>query len=112
MIRVIFDSISISFPVKNSLTFFAIISTGIRNLPNLFTTVIDNIQVDYYDGNGIRKQSSILWKNISDLYPAMPFSEKELNLLDFNLSIYLNKLGTLYPDEGNVHTFTFKCDIY
>lgn len=90
------------FTVKNSLTIFAIISTGIRDLPDLFTIVIDNIQVDYYDGNGIRKQSSILWKNISDSYQSPIFSKKTLNSLDVGFTEYLIRLGTLNPDEGTV----------
>uniref|UniRef100_A0A087XK88 Ig-like domain-containing protein n=1 Tax=Poecilia formosa TaxID=48698 RepID=A0A087XK88_POEFO len=89
-----------SSSVKNSLTIFAIISTGIRDLPNLFTTVIDDIQVDYYDGNGIRKQSSILWKNISDSYHSTIFSKEVLTYVDLGFTVYLNKLGTLNPDEA------------
>uniref|UniRef100_A0A3B5M718 Ig-like domain-containing protein n=1 Tax=Xiphophorus couchianus TaxID=32473 RepID=A0A3B5M718_9TELE len=49
-----------SSSVKNSLTFFAIISTGIKNLPNLFTTVVDDIQVDYYDNSNHHSNFLIL----------------------------------------------------
>ncbi|XP_014880511.1 major histocompatibility complex class I-related gene protein-like [Poecilia latipinna] len=89
-----------SSSVKNSLTFFAIISTGIKNLPNLFTTVIDDIQVDYYDGNGVRKQSSILWKNISNSSQSTIFSEEALRSLDNLLTSYLNKTANLNPTEA------------
>ncbi|XP_023200285.1 major histocompatibility complex class I-related gene protein-like isoform X2 [Xiphophorus maculatus] len=89
-----------SSSVKNSLTIFAIISTGIKNLPDLFTIVIDDIQVDYYDGNGIRKQSSNLWKNISDSYQSPIFSKEVLNSLDVGFTEYLIRLGTLNPDEA------------
>ncbi|XP_005808255.3 hereditary hemochromatosis protein-like [Xiphophorus maculatus] len=89
-----------SSSVKDSLTFFAIISTGIKNLPNLFTTVVDDIQVDYYDSNGIRKQSSILWNNISDSNQSTIFAKETFNSLE-NLTIsYFNKTANLNRTEA------------
>uniref|UniRef100_A0A3B5M938 Ig-like domain-containing protein n=1 Tax=Xiphophorus couchianus TaxID=32473 RepID=A0A3B5M938_9TELE len=89
--------------VKNSLTFFAIISTGIKNLPNLFTTVVDDIQVDYYDSNGTRKQSSNLWKNISD-------SNHHSNFLILSVLAVLQCMSGCELDEKSAEVVTFqKC---
>uniref|UniRef100_A0A3B5M933 Ig-like domain-containing protein n=1 Tax=Xiphophorus couchianus TaxID=32473 RepID=A0A3B5M933_9TELE len=88
---------------KNSLTFFAIISTGIKNLPNLFTTVVDDIQVDYYDSNGTRKQSSNLWKNISD-------SNHHSNFLILSVLAVLQCMSGCELDEKSAEVVTFqKC---
>uniref|UniRef100_A0A3B5MKJ6 Ig-like domain-containing protein n=1 Tax=Xiphophorus couchianus TaxID=32473 RepID=A0A3B5MKJ6_9TELE len=98
-----------SSSVKNSLTFFAIISTGIKNLPNLFTTVVDDIQVDYYDSNGTRKQSTVLLPDIYMLNTLF-FKTSHSNFLILSVLAVLQCMSGCELDEKSAEVVTFqKC---
>uniref|UniRef100_A0A3B5M717 Ig-like domain-containing protein n=1 Tax=Xiphophorus couchianus TaxID=32473 RepID=A0A3B5M717_9TELE len=95
--------------IKNSLTFFAIISTGIKNLPNLFTTVVDDIQVDYYDSNGTRKQSTVLLPDIYMLNTLF-FKTSHSNFLILSVLAVLQCMSGCELDEKSAEVVTFqKC---
>uniref|UniRef100_A0A3B5M929 Ig-like domain-containing protein n=1 Tax=Xiphophorus couchianus TaxID=32473 RepID=A0A3B5M929_9TELE len=87
-----------------------------KNLPNLFTTVVDDIQVDYYDSNGTRKQTNLNRTEGTVLLPdiymlnTLFFKTSHSNFLILSVLAVLQCMSGCELDEKSAEVVTFqKC---